>query len=151
MRVVLLSLFAASCGVAVRDYPRWTFDAPTPLASDCLEAEAFVRTSGKTGVGVTVALRSHRTCAVRITRAELILDDQRVAAELPAPQTLPGRSLAYAWLPFAFDNNAAWNRDDRRGRVELDIAVGDAAPTTWSLPATHRFVAGRFRSDRRRW
>lgn len=151
MRVAFFALLAAACGGPVRDYPRWTFDAPPRLSADCLEAEAFVRTSGKTGVGLTVALRSHRTCPVRITRAELVLARERVAAELPEAQTLPGRSLTYAWLPFAFDNNAAWNRDDRTGRFEVDVAIGDAAPTTWTFAANHRFVDGRFQPDRRAW
>ena len=152
MRVVVASLLAlAACGGPVRAYPRWILSDGNRFAADCLEAEAFVRTSGKTGVGVTVALRSRSTCAVRITRAELILDDGRAAAELPPPETLPGRSLVYTRLPFAFDNNAAWNRGDRRGRFEVAVAIGDAAPRTWVIPAEHRFVDGRFQPAPTRW
>ncbi len=145
MRVVVTSLLAlAACGGPIRAYPRWILGDGSRFAADCLEAEAFVRTSGKTGVGVTVALRSRATCAVRITRAELIFDDGRAAAELPPAEELPGRSLAYAWLPFAFDNNAAWNRGVHHGRFELDVAIGDAPPRTWVIAAEHRFVDGRW-------
>lgn len=140
----LLLLAATACGGPIRAYPRWTLDGDTHFAHGCLDADAYVRVSGKTGVGVTVALRSHATCAVRITRAELVIDQQRVPAELPPPPALPGRTLAYVWLPFAFDNNAAWNDDHRAGRFELDVAIGDAAPVTWTIPAHHAFVAGRW-------
>ena len=128
----------------MRAYPRWMLDRDTTLDHACLAAEAFVRVSGKTGVGMTVALKSHGTCAVRVVRAELVLDGQRVPAEVPPVPPLPGRSLAYLWLPFPFDNNAAWNDGRRRGQFELELAIGDAPPVTWIIPAHHDFVAGRW-------
>ncbi|MBK9036650.1 MAG: hypothetical protein IPL61_36275 [Myxococcales bacterium] len=145
MRSLLLPLIAAAaCGGPARAYPRWSLDSGTHLDHGCLDADAFVRTSGKTGVGVTVALRSHATCAVTIARAELVVDDLRVAAELPPVQTLPGRSLIYAWLPFPFDNNGAWNDGKRRGQFELEVIVGDGARATWIIPAHHAFASGRY-------
>ena len=149
--VIAAVIAAAACGGPVRAYPRWSFDSGTQLDRGCLAAEAFVRVSGKTGVGVTVALRSRATCAVRIARAELVVGDLRVPAELPPAQTLPGRSLAYAWLPFAFDNNAAWNDGKVRGQLELDVELGDGERATWIIPAHHGFEAGRFEPGRGRY
>jgi hypothetical protein len=141
---VALGLAIAACGGPMRAYPRWILDDEASLVADCLHADALMRVSGKTGVGLTLAMRSTATCRVLITRAELILDDDRAAATLPPAQTLPDRSLSYAWLPFAFDNNAAWNRGSRRGRFEIDVVVGDAPPRTWVIPAHHAFVDGRY-------
>lgn len=147
VRLALLTstLFVvAACGGPYRAYPRWTLDSGTHFTHDCLDADAFVRASGKAGVGMTVALRSHATCPVRVVRAELIVDDLRVPATLPPMPPLPGRSLAYLWLPFEFDNNAAWNERKRDGRFELDVAIGDAPPVTWTIPAHHAFEHGRW-------
>jgi hypothetical protein len=146
VRVIVLLLGAlAACGGAYRDYPRWRLTAPAPARTDCVEAQAFVRVSGKTGVGVSVQLRSFGDCAVRIARAELVLGDRRYPAELPPPQTLPGRSLVYVWLPFAFDNNAAWNDGRRSGRFELQLEANGHTGETWIIPATHGFADGRWK------
>lgn len=137
-------LAPAGCGGAYRDYPRWRLTGGTEYANDCVEATGFVRVSGKTGVGMSVQLRSRRDCAVQVTRAELVLGDRRYPAELPPAQTLPGRSLIYLWLPFAFDNNAAWNDGRRRGQFELELTA-NGQPLAWTLPAVHEYVNGRWK------
>lgn len=141
--VLVFGAAVAACGGPIRAYPRWSLERDTMIDRGCVQAEAFVRMSGKTGVGMTVALRSHETCAVRFARAELVVDGARFPAELPAAQTLPGRSLVYAWLPFAFDNDAAWNDGKRRGQFELEVIANDVS-STWIIPAHHDFVAGRW-------
>lgn len=148
VRLVPLLLVLAGCGGAYRNYPRWTLDDGATTATGCVDATAFVRVSGKTGVGLTVQLRSHGDCAVRIARAELVLGKHRHAAELPPPQTLPGRSLVYVWLPFAFDNNRAWNDGKRRGQFELVLEANGVAGAPWIIPATHQFVGGRWKESR---
>ncbi|MEZ4403065.1 MAG: hypothetical protein R3B06_23785 [Kofleriaceae bacterium] len=146
MRALMLVIVAvvAGCGGPSRAYPRWSFDERATGTAGCVDGEALVRVSGKAGVGVTLALRSHRTCAVQVTRAELVLDGQRVSAELPPAQTLPGRSLVYLWLPFPFDNDAAWNAGRRRGRFEFELVVDGAPATRWTVAAHHDFVDGRW-------
>jgi hypothetical protein len=122
--------------------PRWRLTAPSDYAHDCIVGRAFVRKSGKTGVGMTLELRSRGDCAVTIARAELVLaSGRRVPAGIRAVPPLAGRSLVYTWLAFPFDNNAAWNRGDRDGVFELDLAIAGApAPaTTWRIPARHAF------------
>lgn len=143
--LVLLAVAVAACGGARRNYPRWTLAAgATPHRADCVDARAFVRVSGKTGIGVTLALRSHGTCAVRVARAELVVGTRRFPAALPPAQTLPGRSLVYLWLPFPFDNNALWNDGLRRGQLELVLETGGVARAPWILPAEHAWVGGRW-------
>ena len=118
--------------------PRWRITGYQNFDHGCAWAKAFVRKSGKTGVGMTVELRSRTDCAIAIARAELVLaSGERVPAGIRDVAPLAGRSLVYTWLAFPFDNNAAWNRGDVDGTFELDLVTnGDRAPT-WRLPAHH--------------
>lgn len=143
--MVLIGALIAGCGGAYRDYPRWTIASDGGNRTDCVEAHAFVRVSGKTGVGMTVQLRTYGDCAVRVARAELVIGTQRHAADRPALQTLPGRSLVYVWLPFPFDNNQAWNDGARTGQFELQLEANGHTGETWIIPATHAFVSGRWK------
>jgi hypothetical protein len=144
VRALVLSIFAATllaaCGGGLREYPRWRFasGAPTEMERGCVLGRSFIRMSGKTGVGVTVELRSRGDCTVRFTRAELVLDGMRGAATLPEPLTLRGRSLVYVWLPFELDMDRAWNDGKRSGAFEIDLEVAGVAAPTWRIPADHR-------------
>jgi glycerophosphoryl diester phosphodiesterase len=170
--MLVAAMIATGCSGPVRAYPRWRFlagnagapfylpetawvrhdaDFAVHVTAGCVDVEVSIRMSGKTGVGVTSMLRSTHTCAVAISRAELVLGERHIPAELPPPQNLPGRSLQYVWLPFAFDNNAAWNDGPRLGHFEFDLVVDGAAPVTLAIPAMHRFDAGRFMPRRDRW
>ncbi|MBZ0234402.1 MAG: hypothetical protein K8M05_18880 [Deltaproteobacteria bacterium] len=136
--LALTAALVAACGGAYREHPRWRFTAPAELEAGCVLGRSFIRMSGKTGVGVTVELRSRGDCTVRFTRAELVLDGMRAPATLPAPLTLKGRSLVYVWLPFELDNERAWNEGKRAGTFELDLEVDGAAAPTWRIAADHR-------------
>jgi hypothetical protein len=113
--------------------------------------KAYVRKSGKAGVGMTVELRSRTDCAVAIARAELVLaNGTRVAAGIRDIAPLVGRSLAYTWLAFPFDNNRAWNDGDVDGTFELDLVLNGEPAPTWRMPAHHDFDAdGRCAPSRR--
>lgn len=139
----MLAAAASGCGGARRAYPRWVLADGAPHRAGCLESQAFVRVSGKTGVGMTVLVRSRGDCAVRLARAELVVGQSRFPAELPAAQQLPGRSLVYWWLPFSFDNETLWNDGWRRGQFELAFEVNGVPEGPWIIPATHEFVGGR--------
>jgi hypothetical protein len=128
----------SACGGAYREFPRWRFTQPTEVERGCLLGRSFIRMSGKTGVGMTVELRSRGDCTVRFARAELVLDGVRAPARLPEPLALRGRSLVYVWLPFEFDNEAAWNDGKRAGAFEIDLEVAGAMEPTWRIAADHR-------------
>jgi hypothetical protein len=145
--LAVLVALAAACGGNVRAYPRWRFagDPAPSIEAGCVLGRAFVRMSGKTGVGMTVELRSRGDCLVRFARAELVMDGVRAPATLPADLALRGRSLVYVWLPFEFDNQQAWNAGLRTGTFEIDLDAAGAV-TTWRIAADHtrpeRFVPG---------
>lgn len=140
MRTIVIAWLAvlAACGGAYREYPRWRFTDAAEMDSGCVLARSFIRMSGKSGVGVTVELRSRGDCTVRFARAELVLDGVRAPATLPEPVALHGRSLVYVWLPFVFDNERAWNDGKRAGTFEIELEVAGAAAPTWRIAADHR-------------
>ena len=125
----------------LRDYPRWRIVGGQTLAHDCLRAEAYIRKSGKAGIGVTLVLRSLHDCPVEIRRAELVFPDgRRGAAAAPARALTPlvGRSLRYHWLPVPFDNDRAWDDGAVDATLELELAIA-GQPVTWRMPAQHRW------------
>jgi hypothetical protein len=123
----------------VRDYPRWIADGGRDLRVGCAIADAFVRTSGKEGVGVTVEVRSLGDCDARITSAAMVFPGgSRVAAELPDQPALRGRSLVYRWIALPFDGDRAWNDGVRSAALELEVRAGGAS-RRWRIPLTQRF------------
>jgi len=148
--LLALAALAAVCATGcpprryVRDYPRWIADGGRDLRAGCAVADAFVRKSGKEGVGVTVELRSTHDCDARITRATLVFPDgafpggARADAALPDQAPLVGRSLVYRWLAFRFDGDRAWNAGVRRAVLELELAAGGET-RRWRVPLEQRF------------
>lgn len=140
--LALVALAACLPPRYVRAYPRWQLVGNQHLAHGCLQADAFVRKSGKTGVGVALALRSLHDCDVRLVRAELVFPGGRRAAasaDARALAPLVGRSLRYQWLPVPFDNDASWDRGERAATLELELAIAGEV-IVWRMPAEHRFA-----------
>lgn len=143
MRALLLLVVVAACGGGhvVRAYPRWVTvgGAGRDLRAGCAIADAFVRKSGKEGVGVTVELRSRYDCDARVTALALVFPDgARASGALPAQSELIGRSLVYLWIPIRFDGDAAWNQARTRASLELALTAGDAT-RTWTIPVEERW------------
>lgn len=144
MRSLLLAAALASAGCPpshhAREFPRWVIAGSPERARGCAQVGAYVRKSGKEGIGVTVALRSVHDCDVRITRAALVWPDgARAEATLAGAQPpLVGRSVAYRWVAIAFDGDAAWNAGKHRATLELELSI-DGARATWGYGVEHRF------------
>lgn len=133
----LFFVLCAGCVVIepTRVRPRWHTTDGAELESGCAIAHAFVRKTGKTGFGLAVQLKSRGDCSVELGRAELVFSDGARSVANPglARQELHGRSLVYAWLPIALDNNEAWNEGRNAAVLEIAVAIGDAR-STWRIP-----------------
>lgn len=118
--------------------PRWSLLAPAHHAEGCAQADAFIRKSGKTGLGLSIRVRSTSDCTFTITASRIVFGRRAIAAGAVGPIALPGRSQLYAWLPIRFDNDAMWNDDRNDATIELDVAVAAAPTTTWKIPVHQR-------------
>ncbi len=138
VRASIVCLLLGACVVTrppeMHERPRWSLVAPATYAADCAQADAFIRKSGKTGIGVTVRFRSTSTCVVTITASRIVFGRRVVPAGAVGPIALPGRSQLYAWLPIKFDNDAMWNEDRNDATIEIDVAVAAGTTTTWKFP-----------------
>ena len=143
IRVRVLISIALSSGCIVTQppkldqRPRWHLPQGANLDADCLLGNAFVRKSGKQGIGLALRLRSRTDCAVSIDAVRVAFANSSVSAPPIAPMQLRGRSQIYAWLPVPFDNNAAWNRERNRATLELALRI-NGKPVTWALPMEQR-------------
>jgi len=133
----LIAITACLPGHRVRTYPRWVAIGGRDLRAGCAVADAFVRKSGKEGLGVTVEVRSLYDCDARIDLA-LIFPDGRRATAPSIDQKMIGRSLAYLWMPIRFDGDAAWNDGAHTAQLELDLHAGDTTHA-WKIPVEHRW------------
>lgn len=137
VRALLLLVFGA-CVVTrppeMGERPRWRLTAPASYGADCAQVDAFIRKSGKTGIGLALRVRSIADCSFTITAARIVFGRRVVTAGAVGPLALPGRSQLYAWLPIKFDNDAVWNDDRNDATIELDVAVAAQPTATWKIP-----------------
>jgi hypothetical protein len=135
---VLILTLSACVGRYTRAYPRWTLSGGRDLRAGCAIADAFVRKSGKEGIGVTLELRSTHDCDVRITDVALVFPDgARARGDAPPPSKMIGRSLAYLWIPIRFDGDRVWNDELLHADLVLALDAGDAHGA-WKIAATER-------------
>ena len=137
MRALLL-LVATGCVVTrpprIEERPRWYLSSPTPYRAGCVDGDAWIRKSGKTGLGLTLRLRSTGDCTFSVTDARIVFGKRAIhSAGLPAID-LPGRSQLYAWLPVKFDNDEMWNDGRDHAVVELDVVIAGQPAAAWKLP-----------------
>lgn len=127
----------AACGDPdhARQFPRWVMvddGAPQVQWRGCAGMRAFVRKSGKQGIGVTLEIRSKLDCPVDLTATAVLSDGTTSVVEKHIGLT--GRSLLYEWLAFHLDGDRAWNRGARSGRLDLAVVVAGEAQPVLSLP-----------------
>lgn len=141
VRAVILVLLGGC--VVVRpprfeERPRWSLAAPAHYAAACAEADAFIRKSGKTGLGLSVRVRSSSDCTFTVTASRIVFGRRVFASGAAGPVALPGRSQLYVWLPIRFDNDAMWNAGHDDATIELDVAVAAAPTATWKFGVHQR-------------
>ncbi|CAN5886167.1 hypothetical protein BH11MYX3_BH11MYX3_40190 [soil metagenome] len=142
VRLLLALVFVSACVVTraprVEERPRWSLIAPASYAASCIEGAAWIRMSGKTGIGLSLRLRSRGDCSFAIRGSRLVVGTHPIVTGSLAEIRLPGRSQLYAWLPVKFDNDALWNDDRNDATLELDVVVAGQPTATWSIPVHQR-------------
>lgn len=128
--VTLASVIAciATSQPLTRGYPEWKLeDKKTRIG--CARFDAWVSKSGKEGVGVNVLVESTSIdrCQVEIVSATLDVGGEKIAlATRPRAETL-GEVPVTWYLPFAFDNEKAWNEERRTGTISVDVMTSGGA------------------------
>lgn len=131
--ICVATLVCAATTQAPPNYPSWQALGPDEHRIGCARVEAWVSKSGKEGFGVTVDLRSvagDGGCHVELTQASFRdAAGTLTEAALPPPLDACGDVRTHAYLPFAFDNQALWNRSlqnpaFRSGVLVLGIRAG---------------------------
>ena len=116
----------------------WETDTPERDLG-CAWARVHVGKSGKEGFGLVVRHEARRTCDVRVIAATADVGGERVAAaDLPYDGPLTSSEPRFMWVPFAFDNERAWNDGRRTGSAELVLRVGDREER-WPLSLIERY------------
>jgi hypothetical protein len=111
-----------------RGYPEWKLEAGKQHIG-CARLEVWVSKSGKEGVGVNVQVDSTgaERCHVEILSATLDVGGEKVSlATRPRAENL-GEVPVIWYLPFAFDNEKAWNEERRSGTLSLDVMTSGGA------------------------
>lgn len=126
-----------------RGYPAWIVAGPAKRDVGCGQVEAWISKSGKQGLGVTLRFTSSATeaaCYVKITGARVAVAGDTIATLLALPAAVAPPPAAYVYLPFGFDNEAAWN--DRKNAAELRLMLAPAGgpEITWTIPLEQRLT-----------
>lgn len=123
-------LVAAWASLATSPAPRppfvaWQIQGQAVHRAGCGRLTVWIAKSGKAGVGVGVArvdgAGEAASCRLTVERATLEVAGRRIEASAP----LPGLPLEArgAYLPFLFDNEAAWNAGDRAAVLLLEVSA----------------------------
>lgn len=135
-----LALLTAGCpfGEGARPYAVWTIPDHAAGPFGCAHAEAWVSTSGREGVGITVRLRAPiantEPCRVSVEATSLHVRRGAVAGDrLPPPAILKPGAEVRAYVGFRYDDDAAW-REEVNGAVLEIVGQAGAAPATIILP-----------------
>ncbi len=103
----------------------WQIQAGAVHRAGCGRVTVWIAKSGKSGVGVGIArvdgAGEGASCRLVLERATLEVAGQRIetSAQLPG---LPVESRS-GYLPFLFDNEAAWNAGDRAAVLLLELSA----------------------------
>ena len=140
LAAVAAACLATSRPTMRRNYPSWQLKHLGERKLACTRFDAYVKKSGKTGVGIVLAFRPERTsCAIAVLAAGLDIGGERVpASALPMVSGSSGPQFVY--LAFPFDNETAWNEERTRGSFHLKLSVGGRIERL-AFPMKHRWGA----------
>jgi hypothetical protein len=141
-------VFAATASLAtspvrlVRGYPAWTVAGPAKRDIGCAQVEAWISKSGKQGLGVTLRFTSatETACYVQITSARVVLAGTTMATLTALPTAVAPPPTAYVYLPFGFDNEAAWNDRKNVAALRLGLTPAGGPEIPWEIPLEQRLT-----------
>ena len=138
-----LASMATSPPKMARVYPQWQFENPARFSEGAVEVEAWVSKSGKTGVGVTLALTNNAEQPVGVLVEQAVFSVGVLRASTASRQStdIAPKTQAFIYLPLPFDNNAIWNDGERAGHLELRLIVGDGPAVEQRFRMNHMWVA----------
>lgn len=93
--------------------------------------------SGKEGIGFVLESTGTSACTFTLEYAELVIARKSLASPiaLPPAQMSEG-AIVRTYISFAFDNERAWNRDERVGTLVVHGTIdGQRFDLDW--PMTH--------------
>lgn len=122
-------LAAAWASMATSPAPRppfvsWQIQGMAVNRAGCGQVAVWIAKSGKTGVGIGIArvdgTGESASCQLVLQRATLEVGGHRIEASAQ----LPGMPIESRdrYLPFLFDNEAAWNAGDRAAVLLLELS-----------------------------
>lgn len=122
-------LAAAWASIATSPAPRppfvsWQIQGRAVNRAGCGQIAVWIAKSGKTGVGIGIArvdgTGESPSCQLALQRATLEVGGHRIEASAQ----LPGMPIESRdrYLPFLFDNEAAWNAGDRAAVLLLELS-----------------------------
>ncbi|MEZ4220424.1 MAG: hypothetical protein R3B13_05790 [Polyangiaceae bacterium] len=123
-----------------RNYPSWELVHLGERDLGCARFDAYVKKSGKSGVGVVVALKPRRPgCEATVTAAQLELPEEKVPASAASELgTSPKDGCLY--LAFPFDNESAWNDRQNQAQLRLTLRI-EGREESLILPMRQRWNA----------
>lgn len=157
--VVLCAAFGtiATPAPPVRNYPHWEIHDVAENSAGVVEMSAWVAKSGKEGVGVMIEATNTtdtpRSVQFSNARLELLGNagriDTNVRGRAPgAPIVVGPDDPERVYMPFRFDNEAAWNAGKRHADVVVEIRVDDQPAQRWRMRAVHAFDSRTIRHDK---
>lgn len=126
-----------------RNYPVWQVESGGSFEGGCVKGEAWVAKSGKQGIGVVLELtpRGDAPCHLTLLGTRLLIGGvDRSKMGCPYTFEVPAGGPHQAYLPFAFDNQAAWNDGHRRGVLELEMITDGMMVGRWSMALVHAYA-----------
>ena len=152
---------SAPTHMATSGFPFWSVVDHQRECRQDITITPWIARSSKEGFGLVLRFDSHRELAreIHVDRATAHLQESltELHGSIPSVEALPVEPVtvhnphhhAAVYIPFAFDNQGAWNQGLRRATIYIDLVI-DGEPTRLRLLAEHRSAELREEYDRSR-
>ena len=153
----LVSLGTPAPPKTITAFPMWEIADPVIICPQDVEIRSWFAKSGKEGAGLVLRFENltDGTRTVAVPRAQMFVGESE-ESDQPAELVVDAKSIPRAgftrnhsvYLPFAFDNQRAWNRQWRHATVVIEVEI-DGEILEVSYQAVQRSAPYYERYDRR--